>query len=541
MVIISSLNILNNFKLNFLQKIRKLYLNSKFYNNKISKVKNKHLIYKPSPSLIDCLVKYKKEKYKIEDFQHKNIWINAYISEKNFKKLNSFFWLFTLDLKSSNKITQDVIEKWIDDNTNYNIKSWELDILSKRVIAWLSNARLTYENGSEDYKEKFNFLVRKQVNHLVNEIYRSKYVDDKLIGCTAIILCGLCYRDTKFLSYGISLLKKIIEYSLDDLNFPKSRSFRQLIFYLKNFVLIRELLKDSQSEIPDFINETIFYLGQSYNFFWQRTKESFLFNGNIEIDNTEFDKYLNSHGYKFKCQTNDMGNYGFISNKKNSLIVDLGNSPDKKFSSNYQAGALSFEFSHMSEKIVCNSGYYQNVKHQLNVISKSSAAHSTLIIDNSSIVNFQKGKFGKKYVEKNFKVFERKILNEKNKWFFTASHDGYLKKFGIIHKRNLTFYPEKQILQGSEYLFFRKPSKNKIFEIRFHLHPSVKATKTIEGKYVLIEAENSGWKFISDNTIDIETGLYFGKKNRFVENQNIFVSGKLQSSEQIIKWSIEKI
>ena len=541
MVVTNSLNLLNNFKLNILQKIRKLYLNSRFYNNKISKVKNKNLIYKPSPSIIDCLVKYKKEKYKIEDFQHKNIWRNSNLSEKNFRKLNSFFWLYTLDLKSSNQITQDIIAKWIDDNTNYNIKSWDLDILSKRVIAWLSNARLTYENGSEDYKEKFNFLIRKQVNHLINEIYRSHNIDDKLIGCTAIILCGLCYRDRQFLSHGISLLKKINEYSLDDLNFPKSRSFRQLVFYLKYFVLIRELLKDSQSEIPDFINETIFYLGQSYNFFWQRTKESFLFNGNIELDNSEFDKYLNSHGYKFKCQANEMGNYGFICSRKNSLIIDLGKSPDKKFSANYQAGALSFEFSHMSEKIVCNSGYYQNVRHQLNSISKSSVAHSTLIINNTSIVNFQKGKFGKRYVEKGFKIFERKILNEKNKWFFSASHDGYLKKFGIIHKRNLTFYPEKQILEGSDLLFFRKPSKNKIFEIRFHLHPSVKVTKTIEGKSILIEAESSGWKFLSDNSIDIETGLYFGKKNTFVENQNIFVTGELQNTEQTINWTIEKI
>ena len=90
-------------------------------------------------------------------------------------------------------------------------------------------------------------------------------------------------------------------------------------------------------------------------------------------------------------------------------------------------------------------------------------------------------------------------------------------------------------------MFFKKPSKNKIFEIRFHLHPSVKVTKTVEGKSILIEAESSGWKFLSDNSIDVETGLYFGKKNTFVENQNIFVTGELQNTEQTINWTIEKI
>ena len=41
--------------------------------------------------------------------------------------------------------------------------------------------------------------------------------------------------------------------------------------------------------------------------------------------------------------------------------------------------------------------------------------------------------------------------------------------------------------------------------------------------------------------IDIETGLYFGKKNLFIENQNIFISGSTQKDEQTIFWKIEKI
>jgi len=54
--------------------------------------------------------------------------------------------------------------------------------------------------------------------------------------------------------------------------------------------------------------------------------------------------------------------------------------------------------------------------------------------------------------------------------------------------------------------------------------------------------DNSGWKFSCNNhVIDIETGLYFGKKNSFAENQNIFVTGVTTNSEQAIKWEIIKI
>ena len=43
------------------------------------------------------------------------------------------------------------------------------------------------------------------------------------------------------------------------------------------------------------------------------------------------------------------------------------------------------------------------------------------------------------------------------------------------------------------------------------------------------------------HTIDVETGLYFGKKNSYTENQNIFISGMTQNENQTIKWELIKI
>ena len=38
-------------------------------------------------------------------------------------------------------------------------------------------------------------VIKKQINHLINEIEGSKWVEDKIIGCAAIILTGLSYKD----------------------------------------------------------------------------------------------------------------------------------------------------------------------------------------------------------------------------------------------------------------------------------------------------------------------------------------------------------
>ena len=72
--------------------------------------------------------------------------------------------------------------------------------------------------------------------------------------------------------------------------------------------------------------------------------------------------------------------------------------------------------------------------------------------------------------------------------------------------------------------------------------PNTKVTKIQDNRTVLIELENSGWRFFTnDGLIDVETGLYFGKKNNYSENQNIFISGNTQKDDQIIEWEISKI
>ena len=542
MVLKNSLTLINEFYFYISNKIRKLYLNSQIYNKKISKIDNKILDYTPSLNIFDCIIKYEKKKNKIEDYLLDSIWTNEKLNINDYKKLHSFFWLFSIDLKSSKKITQSIILKWINENKNYNNKNWEVDTLSKRIISWISNSKLTYEDASQHFKENFNFILKKQINHLINEINRSELSDNKMTSCTAIILAGLSYKDQKFLDYGLSLLKKISNFSFDIYGFPKSRNLSQLVFYLKYFVLIRELLKESQNEIPDYLNERIFYLGQAYNFIFQSTKVSFLFNGNYEVSYSDFDKYIKFRDYKFKSNFFEVGGYAILKNKNVSIIMDVGNLPEKKFSKNFQSGTMSFEFAYQNKKLISNSGYFQNYKHQLNNISRSTAAHSTLILDNTSITKFKKNNVGDLVFENNYKIFNKKIIFEKNFWSIHSSHDGYQKKYGIVHQRKIEFYPEKNILIGKDKLIKKKNHKSTNFEIRFHLDPDSKVLKTQNGKNILIELENSGWKFTCNGyLIDIETGLYFGKKNSFIENQNIFVTGLTQEEDQVIVWKIEKI
>ena len=541
-MIINNLLTSSNSFLNLKKNLKKFYQNSDFYDKKISKIKDTTFDYKPSPYLLSSIVKYQKKKYKIEDFALDTIWQNT-LELEDYEKLNNFFWFFSLDLKSSKKTTQSVINNWINNNHRYNQKSWDFDITSKRIISWLSNHQLTYEDCDEEFKKKFNKSIQKQTNHLLNEIKNLTEVENKIIGCAAIILTGLAYQNNKnYLLNGLNLLKKIIKSSIDNQGFPKSRNIKQLISYLKYFIIIREWFKESQNTIPEYIDETIYYLGQSYAFIWQNINQDILFNGNYISNNDDFDQYLKRFGYVFKNENKELAGYAILKNKRIILTMDIGDSPSNNFSKFYQSGALSFEIISNGKKLITNCGYFANKQNKLNKLSKSTALQSTLTIEDHSSCSYKKLNKSNLVVDKGIRISKKNITFEDNYWKISGSHDGYLKKFKTVHEREIEFYPEQMKFVGFDKLLRKETQKDIKFDIRFHLNPNAKVMKTQDNKSILIELEDEGWKFNCDNfNINIDNGLYLGIKNLYKENQNICISGISRMENQTIKWELTKL
>ena len=151
-------------------------------------------------------------------------------------------------------------------------------------------------------------------------------------------------------------------------------------------------------------------------------------------------------------------------------------------------------------------------------------------------------KKGFNIVKRGFRTLNKNIINQNNFWSIKSSHDGYVKTYGVLHERTLEYHLESNRIVGKDNLIKKNNFLTSSFEIRFHLMPNTKVTKTQDNKAILIELENSGWRFYSnDGTIDVESGLYFGKKNEYIENKNICLSGLTKNEEQIIEWEIKKI
>jgi uncharacterized heparinase superfamily protein len=227
--------------------------------------------------------------------------------------------------------------------------------------------------------------------------------------------------------------------------------------------------------------------------------------------------------------------------------MDIGSSPDFKYSKRYQSGCLSFEITSNEEKLICNLGFDINKNNKIKLLSRSTAAHSALYLNNRSSCIFKTSYPFKIHHEnrlrEGLKIVKKKIANEKDFENIIASHNGYQNRYGYIHERSIKFIKKEKIFLGIDNLIKNTKASNISYGIRFHIYPGIKIVKTQNLQSILLSLKNGeGWKFSCNNKeVLIEKGIYLGNKNKVTENENIYIPGMTNGENQIIEWSFEKI
>ncbi len=532
-----------------LLSFRNYYFTTNFYNKKLTTFSPDRIFYSPSTYLTASLTTPSSDFYKIETISPELLWKTSKENKQKFENLHSFLWLTKLDRKNSKFVTKNIIESWINYFYNYQRETWDVEITAKRIIAWVSNTDITLENADKIYKEKFFLSIIKQSNFLLKNLKYLFYDSTKIICCAAVILSGIIFKenDSNY-KVGIKELEKIIKNYFDEDGFPKSRNPEEVFISIKYLILIREWFKEAQKPIPDFLNEIIQKCGRCYVLLSCSNKQFPLFNGATEINYKDYDIYLKNLKYKFTNTNHEAGGLIKIKKKKFEFFIDCGNPPQNKFAKNYQAGCLAFELISSKQKVICNSGYGKHLSPKLKLLSRSTASHSTLYINDTSSCLFQKNKFinevyGNSLVEKH-KVINKNFLENEEYYSLTASHNGYEKKFGYIHERTIKILKKEDKIYGQDKLKKTKNySKPLTFFIRFHIYPDTKIVKTKAGNSVLISLSNGeGWLLNCKSVnLEIEKNIFLGNRNKIINNESVFISGTLNESLSSINWEIEKV
>ena len=533
----------------FALSFRNYYFKSKFYNRNLITFIPTRIFYNPSSFLTAPLTSSDNDFYKIRSTQIKLLWEINQKDKLKFENLHNFLWLAKLDRKYNKNITKDIINSWINNFYNYDPMTWDFEITAKRIISWVSNTDITLEDSDKKYKKKFLLSLVKQSNFLQKNINNLSPGSTKIICCAAILLSGMIFKENDFnYKAGIKELEKVIKNYFHEDGFPKSRNPEEVFVCTKYLILIREWFKESQQTIPDYLNDIIFKIGNCYAFLSCSNKQFPLFNGANEINYEDYNAFLKSLNYKFINKNNEFGNLIKIKKKKLELIMDCGNPPQENFIKNYQAGCLAIEIFSGKQKIICNSGHGKYLSSKYKYLSQSTAAHSSLYLNDTSSCIFQKNEainaiYGNSLLKKH-KITEKNYSETNDFYSLSVSHNGYEKRYGYIHKRSIKITKKDDKIFGTDELKKTKNCLNSIvFNVRFHIHPDNRIVKTKAGNAILISLKNGeGWKLHSNSHLfEIEKGIFFGNKQKIINNESVFITNNLNGKSTSIHWLFERV
>ena len=230
-----------------------------------------------------------------------------------------------------------------------------------------------------------------------------------------------------------------------------------------------------------------------------------------------------------------------------TVIMDTGPPPPANVSHDAHAGCLSFELSSGPSRIVINCGMPTTGRDNWRSFARGTPAHSTLTYHETSSCQFVELSAMKRLLQgapvvsgpSNVDSYRESVGNGE---LLTTSHDGYLPRFGVVHRRVLMAAHDGSRLDGEDTLSAAPGARIKGSEtdyaLRFHLHPSVKASRLSDARGVMLVLPNRDvWTFEAlDDKVELEDSVFLAGNDGARRTAQIVIR---QDSRQVssIRWS----
>ena len=532
-------------KINLTKIIKKIYFKTSFYKKSlITKVPSQFFFF-PNPFLLSSISNYKKFAFKINSLDPIDFW-DQNCSSKEKRELHNFLWLSSIDRKDNSSTLRKIITLWNMNNLKYRSLIWETSVISKRVMSWILNADLILKNSNFDFRRNFIESIIIQTNHLKKNLKFEIDHQKKIEVITTLILTGLVFKEyEENYERGIKELEKLTNTFFDEEGFPLTRSPYDLLNFIKHFLLVKEVIKDAQKYVPEYLEDIVEKNLECLKKITTPVNTLPLFNGSVEDDLSNFYDYINHFKIKIRKSKINSGSIHVLKNKKDVIYFEAGNPPKKNYSSCYQSGPLSFEYFCDENKIITNSGFGVNISNKARLLSRFTSSQSALCLNDTSIVGFEKSKIMNKaygfLIKKDFKIINLEHKNNLDNVMIKAGHDAYLKKYGCLHHRSISLDKINNKVVGRDQIS-KKALNSKIrYDIRFHLYPGLTAVQTIGGNTLLIQINKNKALLFStkEKNLKIEKSIFFGG-HKVLDNYCIVISGNMEKNEKTIDWEIIK-
>jgi uncharacterized heparinase superfamily protein len=237
------------------------------------------------------------------------------------------------------------------------------------------------------------------------------------------------------------------------------------------------------------------------------------------------------------------------------LLFDAAPPPMARHARHGCASTLAFELSAGVNRLVVNCGGAGLAGGQVPVRIeqglRATAAHSTLVLgDANSTAVLINGKLGSGVGEVEVDRRTLELDSGGTATRLEASHDGYVSRLGLVHRRILILRDDGSELRGEDLLLpeGRKGTRGKVpYAIRFHLGPQVEVTLGQDGPNgvrgaSLLLPDGTHWQFVTGSgTVELDESLWVDGDGRPHPVQQLVIQGLVSRGGGTFSWLFKKI
>jgi len=463
--------------------------------------------------------------------------------------LNGFGWLRDIraaDTALSRANARTLVDDWIKTHGRPNAsEAWTRAVIARRLMSWISHSPVILDGADRAFYRRFMMSIRRQAAYLWKKsrsIGQEAGRLESAIALTAVALCtnlGLG-RKRRVVKHLIKQLQKEI---LSD-GGHISRNPQALIDLLADLLPLKHCFPSNEFPPPPELLNAIDRMMPMLRLFRHDDGTVALFNG---MSTTPPDTIATLLAYQDAragtAETAGPSGYRRIHGEDTILMMDVGRPPPEAFSLTAHAGCLSFELSDRGEKIISNCGAPPEGRDTYRALARATAAHSTLVIDDTSSCHFapideDRWPAGGPVLEGPHKVTALRESDEASEKI-TATHDAYARKFGVIHRRTLTLGRDGGWLIGEDGLepaSKRKSIKKNPIALRFHLHPAIRVDVQEPEIVKLHLPSGTIWTFSCEKPVAVEESILFASQDGSRRTAQLVIAETTDIGR--IKWSL---
>jgi len=426
--------------------------------------------------------------------------------------------------------------------------TWDTDIVSNRLIAWLSHSPLILDGADRAFYRRFMGSVRRQAAYLWRKSRRLDHREGRLHAAIALMVVAICtdMPAGRVKRVNAHFIRQIEREILAD-GGHISRNPQKIVDLLADLLPLRHCFIVQSATPPAALLNAIDRMMPMLRLLRHGDGTLALFNGMGASASGLIATLLAYQDTRSgTLETAGPSGYRRLQGGDTTIIMDVGKPPPEVHSEHAHAGCLSFEMSDGIEKLIINCGAVTSGQDSRQNLARATAAHSTLTLaDTSSCrfapINERQWPYGG-VILRGPRATPSHRDGTSPGGRLMASHDGYGGNFGLIHEREITLDPDGTRVTGQDRLdpvSHKRKAENAPYAIRFHLQPGIEA-HPIEGDAVeLILPSGRSWIFLADAPVSVDDSVLFASPDGLRRTKQIVIEG--QSAERPhIRWTLRR-